>query len=56
MPIHRPGERHRYHNILSRRKGKRGLTAILSLTAMVDMFTVLAIFLLQNYNFKNFLV
>lgn len=56
MPIHRPGERHRYHNILSRRKGKRGLTAILSLTAMVDMFTVLAIFLLQNYNVKDFLV
>lgn len=56
MPIHRPGERHRYHNILSRRKGKRGVTAILSLTAMVDMFTVLAIFLLQNYNVKDFLV
>lgn len=56
MPIHRPGERHRYHNILSRRKGKRGLTAILSLTAMVDMFTVLAIFLLQNYNVKDVLV
>lgn len=56
MPIHRPGERHRYHNILSRRKGKRGLTALLSLTAMVDMFTVLAIFLLQNYNVKDFLV
>lgn len=50
MPIHRPGERHRYHNILSRRKGKRDVTAILSLTAMVDMFTVLVIFLLQNYN------
>ncbi|NUM57080.1 MAG: biopolymer transporter ExbD [Bdellovibrionaceae bacterium] len=56
MPIQRPGERFRYHNILSRRKGKRGLTAILSLTAMVDMFTVLAIFLLQNYNVKDFLV
>jgi biopolymer transport protein ExbD len=50
MPIHRPGERHRYHNILSKRKGKRDVTAILSLTAMVDMFTVLVIFLLQNYN------
>lgn len=56
MPIQRPGERFRYHNILSRKKGKRGLTAILSLTAMVDMFTVLAIFLLQNYNVKDFLV
>lgn len=50
MAIHRPGERHRYHNILSKRKGKRGVTAVLSLTAMVDMFTVLVIFLLQNYN------
>jgi biopolymer transport protein ExbD len=50
MAIFRPGERHRYHNILSKRKGKRGVTAILSLTAMVDMFTVLVIFLLQNYN------
>lgn len=50
MAIHRPGERHRYHNILSRRKGKRDVTALLSLTAMVDMFTVLVIFLLQNYN------
>lgn len=50
MAIHRPGERHRYHKILSRKKGKRGVTAILSLTAMVDMFTVLVIFLLQNYN------
>lgn len=50
MAIHRPGERHRYHGILKRRKGKRGLTAMLSLTAMVDMFTVLVIFLLQNYN------
>lgn len=50
MAIFRPGERHRYHNILSKRKGKRGVTALLSLTAMVDMFTVLVIFLLQNYN------
>lgn len=50
MAIYRPGERHRYHRILSKRKAKRGVTAILSLTAMVDMFTVLVIFLLQNYN------
>lgn len=50
MAIHKPGERHRYHNILSKRGGKRGVTAVLSLTAMVDMFTVLVIFLLQNYN------
>lgn len=50
MAIFRPGERHRYHNILSKKKGKRDVTALLSLTAMVDMFTVLVIFLLQNYN------
>lgn len=50
MPIHKPGERHRYHNILKRKKNKRSVTAILSLTAMVDMFTVLVIFLLQNYS------
>jgi biopolymer transport protein ExbD len=50
MAIFRPGERHRYHNILSRRKGRRGVIAMLSLTAMVDMFTVLVIFLLQNFS------
>jgi biopolymer transport protein ExbD len=50
MAIFRPGERHRYHNILKKNRGKRGVTAMLSLTAMVDMFTVLVIFLLQNYN------
>lgn len=49
MAIYKPGERFRYHNILGRRKGKRSVTAILSLTAMVDMFTVLVIFLLQAY-------
>lgn len=50
MAIFRPGERHRYHNILSKRKGKRGVVALLSLTAMVDMFTVLVVFLLQNFS------
>lgn len=50
MAIFKPGQRFRYHNILSKRGGKRNLTPILSLTAMVDMFTVLVIFLLQNYN------
>ena len=50
MAIYKPGQRFRYHNILKRRSNKRSVTAILSLTAMVDMFTVLAIFLLQNYN------
>lgn len=50
MAIYNPGQRYRHHNILKRRGSKRSLTAILSLTAMVDMFTVLAVFLLQNYN------
>lgn len=50
MAIYKPGQRHRYHNILKRKGSKRGVTAMLSLTAMVDMFTVLVIFLLQNYN------
>ena len=50
MAIYRPGERHRYHHILKRRKGKRAVVALLSLTAMVDMFTVLVIFLLQNFS------
>ncbi len=50
MAIRRPGERFRYHNILRRNKGKRSVTAVLSLTAMVDMFTVLVIFLLQAYS------
>lgn len=56
MAIFQPGVRHRYHNILKRRKGKRSVTALLSLTAMVDMFTVLAIFLLQSYDVKDFIV
>lgn len=50
MAIFKPGQRHRYHNILGKRSGKRDSTMVLSLTAMVDMFTVLVIFLLQNYN------
>lgn len=50
MAIFKPGQRHRNHNILKRRGNKRSVMVVLSLTAMVDMFTVLAIFLLQNYN------
>lgn len=50
MAIYKPGQRFRHHNLLKRRRTGRSLTAVLSLTAMVDMFTVLAIFLLQNYN------
>jgi biopolymer transport protein ExbD len=48
MAIYAPGQRDR-HNRPRRGKG-RGIVAMLSLTAMVDMFTVLAVFLLQNYN------
>ncbi len=50
MPIHPPGQRFRYHRILGKGHGKRSVATILSLTAMVDMFTVLVIFLLQNYD------
>ncbi len=56
MAIYRPGQRFRYHKLLSKSKGKRNMTAVLSLTAMVDMFTVLVIFLLQNYNSQEFLI
>ncbi len=47
MPIYAPGIRDRHHR--PRRSSKRSVVASLSLTAMVDMFTVLAVFLLQNY-------
>jgi biopolymer transport protein ExbD len=50
MPIHVPGVKFRNYRLLSMRKGKREVVAVLSLAAMVDMFTVLVIFLLQNYN------
>ncbi len=50
MAIFKPGQRHRYHNILKRKSTKRNVAAVLTLTAMVDMFTVLVVFLLQNYN------
>lgn len=50
MAIFKPGERYRYHNILKKKGRGRSITATLSLTAMVDMFTVLVIFLLQAYS------
>ena len=45
MPIYAPGLREgkRLKNM------KRDVVAVLQLTAMVDMFTVLVVFLLQNY-------
>lgn len=48
MAIYAPGRRDR-HNRPLRSRG-RTVVAMLSLTAMVDMFTVVAVFLLQNYN------
>ena len=48
MPIHIPGVRDRHGR--TRKGGKRSVVAVLSLTAMVDLFTVLVVFLLQNYN------
>ncbi len=53
MPIHNPGIKFRRHRLLSKRNSKREMVALLSLTAMVDMFTVLVIFLLQNYKTDN---
>jgi biopolymer transport protein ExbD len=46
MAIRVPGLRDRHHRM---NKSRRSVVAMLSLTAMVDMFTVLAVFLLQNY-------
>jgi biopolymer transport protein ExbD len=46
MAIHIPGIRNRRGQKIS---AKRSVVAILSLTAMVDLFTVLVVFLLQNY-------
>ena len=47
MPIYAPGRRNRHNR--PARSARRNIVAVLSLTAMVDMFTVLAVFLLQNY-------
>lgn len=47
MAIYTPGRRSRHNK--SKKPGKRSVVAVLQLTAMVDMFTVLTVFLLQNY-------
>lgn len=47
MPIYAPGKRDRHGK---RAPKGRKVAVMLSLTAMVDMFTVLTVFLLQNYN------
>ena len=46
MPIHVPGKRDRRKRLAG---SGRSAVATLSLTAMVDMFTVLVVFLLMNY-------
>lgn len=50
MPIYTPGKRDRHGR---RGNSKRNMVVILSLTAMVDMFTVLTVFLLQNYRVEE---
>lgn len=50
MPIHVPGKRNRHGRAKS---GKRSAVVALNMTAMVDMFTVLCVFLLQNYATTN---
>ena len=50
MPIYTPGKRDRHGK---RGNSKRNMVVILSLTAMVDMFTVLTVFLLQNYRVEE---
>ena len=50
MAIYVPGKRDRRG---MRRGQKRSAVAVLQLTAMVDMFTVLVVFLLQNYASTN---
>lgn len=47
MAIYVPGRRDHKNRPLN--KGSRSVVAMLSMTALVDMFTVLAVFLLQNY-------
>lgn len=50
MPIHVPGKRKKRGK---RGGGRRSAVAPLNMTAMVDMFTVLCVFLLQNYATTN---
>ncbi len=50
MAIYAPGKRNRRGHMSA---SKKSLVVVLSLTAMVDMFTVLAVFLLQNYRVEE---
>ena len=51
MAIYIPGKRYKRSQRLG--QNKRDVVAVLQLTAMVDMFTVLVVFLLQNYASTN---
>ena len=51
MAIYVPGKRNRQGRKIG--STKRNVVAVLQLTAMVDMFTVLVVFLLQNYASTN---
>jgi biopolymer transport protein ExbD len=50
MAIKVPGKRNRHGRVGG---GRRSAVAYLNMTAMVDMFTVLCVFLLQNYATTN---
>lgn len=50
MAIYVPGKRSRHGRMVN---SKRSVVAVLQLTAMVDMFTVMVVFLLQNYATTN---
>lgn len=50
MAIYVPGKRNRHGRVGG---GKRSSVVVLNMTAMVDMFTVLCVFLLQNYATTN---
>lgn len=51
MAIFTPGIRNRSGRLKD--QGKRNAVVVLSLTAMVDMFTVLVVFLLQNFQVEE---
>jgi len=51
VAIYVPGKRYKRNRLLG--QNKRNVVAVLQLTAMVDMFTVLVVFLLQNYASTN---
>ena len=50
MPIYAPGIRKKNQSF---QRKDRNIVVLLQLTAMVDMFTVLVVFLLQNYAVTN---